>query len=264
MQAAIETSTPSTLDTAALEAKVKAMYRRVAEQPDGDFHFEMGRAMAERLGYPRAELDRVPPEAIASFAGVGHHFDFAALCGGERVLDLGSGSGLDSFVAALQVGSSGRVVGIDMCDAQRDKAAALAGDYGFGNVRYLPGHIEALPSADASFDCVISNGVINLSADKAAVFAEAARVLRPGGRLALSDIVTQVQLPEGIVCDATLWAACIGGAMQREAYQQLIEDAGLRVHVVKVNHGYRFLSDNARGAERRFGVQSISLVAIKA
>jgi len=251
------------VDTQLLETKVKAMYRRVAQDPQGDFHFEMGRAMAERLGYPGRDLDHVPAESIASFAGVGYHFDLAGLTTGERVLDLGSGSGLDTFIASLAVGSEGRVVGIDMTDAQLEKSRQLADDGGFRNVTYDKSYIEQLPCDDASFDCIISNGVVNLSADKTATFAEAARVLRPGGRIALSDIVTREQLPEGIVCDATLWAACIGGAMQREAYQQAIEAAGLRITCMKVNDGYRFLSDNATGAEKKYGVQSISLVAIK-
>lgn len=251
------------VDTQLLETKVKAMYRRVAQDPQGDFHFEMGRTMAERLGYPGHDLDRVPTESIASFAGVGYHFDLAELSPGERVLDLGSGSGLDTFVASLAVGPTGRVVGIDMTDEQLLKAKQLGDAGGFHNVSYDKSYIEQLPCDDGAFDCVISNGVVNLSPDKEATFAEAARVLRPGGRLALSDIVTREVLPEGIVCDATLWAACIGGAMQREAYQQAVEAAGLRIACMKVNDAYRFLSDNAAGAEKKFGVQSISLVAVK-
>ena len=151
-----------------------------------------------------------------SFAGVGHHFDLAALQSGERVLDLGSGSGLDSFVASLKVGATGTVVGIDMTVAQLDKANELRQQGGFSNVEYVHGYIDQLPFEDESFDVVISNGVINLVADKDNTFKQAARVLKRGGRLALSDIVTGVQLPQGIVCDATLWAACIGGHPPRQ------------------------------------------------
>ncbi len=252
------------VDRGDLEAKVKDMYRNVATDPHGDFHFELGRPLTERLGYAVEDLDRIPAEAIDSFAGVGYYFHLAELKAGESVLDLGSGSGTDSFVAALKVGPGGRVVGVDMTDEQRAKAERLRDAAGFANVSYLKGYIEELPVDDASFDAVISNGVINLSPDKAKVFREVARVLKPGGRLAISDIVTEVQLSEGIVCDATLWAACIGGAMQQDDYSAAIEAAGLRVVSREDNTQYRFLTDNARGASKKFGVKSISLLAVKA
>ena len=165
------------VDASDLEQKVKAMYRAVALEPHGEFHFEMGRGLAERLGYPGSHLDRIPGEAIDSFAGVGYYFDLAA--------------------------------------------------------------------------------------DKDAVFREAARLLKPGGRLALADIVTGLPLPESITCDATLWAACIGGAMQLESYLCAIQAAGLTVRQVKDNPQYRFVSNNAQGATRKFDVKSISLVAVK-
>lgn len=251
------------VNTKELENKVKAMYRAVALQPRGEFHFEMGRALAERLGYPPAQLDAVPSEAIDSFAGVGYYFDLAKLKPGETVVDLGSGSGTDSFVAALQLGRDGRVTGVDMTDEQLVKAERLRVASGIKKVTYRKGYIEATGLPDAACDAVISNGVINLAADKDAVFREAARLLKPGGRLALADIVTEVQLPESITCDATLWAACIGGAMQVKSYLAAIEAAGLRVREVKDNPEYRFVSDNAQGATRKFGVKSISLVADK-
>ena len=148
--------------------------RSVAENPHGEFHFEMGRVLAERLGYPSADLDRVPAEAIESFAGVGYYFHLAALAPGETVVDLGSGSGMDTFVAALAVGPRGRVIGIDMTDAQRAKAERLRDRDGFRNVTYLEGYIEAVPLPDGCADVVISNGVINLAPDKGAVFGEGA------------------------------------------------------------------------------------------
>lgn len=253
----------TTVDTRAVESQVKSMYERVALDPHGEFHFEMGRPLAERLGYSPYDLDRVPAASMDSFAGVGHHFGLAALSSGERVLDLGSGSGLDSFVASLKVGSTGQVVGIDMTDAQLDKANELRRQGGFSNIEYVKGYIDQLPFEDESFDAVISNGVVNLVANKDATFREAARVLRPGGRIALSDIVTGVELPSGIVCNATLWAACIGGAMHRDAYQQAIIDAGFEIRVVQPNPQYRFISDQANGATTKYEVQSISILAVK-
>jgi ubiquinone/menaquinone biosynthesis C-methylase UbiE len=225
--------------------------------------FRDGAWAAERLGYAPSDLDRIPAEAIDSFAGVGYYFDLAALQPGETVVDLGSGSGMDSFVAALEVGHSGEVIGMDMTDEQLAKANRLRDAAGFTNVSYRKGYIESTGLPEASCDAVISNGVINLAPDKRKVFREAARLLRPGGRLALADIVTEVQLPEGITCNATLWAACIGGALQIGDYLAAMESAGLRVRRVKDNPQYRFISDNAQGATRKYGVKSVSIQAIK-
>jgi arsenite methyltransferase len=251
------------VDTIALERKVKAMYRDVANDPHGEFHFEMGRTLAERLGYSPTDLDAIPRAAIDSFAGVGYYFDLAALQPGETVVDLGSGSGTDSFVAALKVGKSGTVIGVDMTDEQLAKAESLRAAAGFENVTYVKGYIETTGLFDQSCNAVISNGVVNLAPDKVAVFKEAARILKPGGRLALADIVTDVQLPQGITCDATLWAACIGGAMQVDDYVAAVESAGLRVQKVQDNPQYQFISSNAQGATKKYGVKSVSLVAIK-
>lgn len=251
------------VNRAELETKVQAMYRDVAENPHGEFHFEMGRVMAERLGYRPADLDRVPVEAIASFAGVGYYFHFLDEIEGARVLDLGSGSGMDSFIASLITGPTGSVIGLDMTDAQRAKAELLRRRDGVRNITFVKGYIDAAPFEDGSFDVVISNGVINLAVDKPQVFQEISRLLRPGGRLAIADIVTDVALPETISCNTTLWAACIGGAWQIERYKQAIDAAGLRVVAEQVNDQYRFLSDNAQGATRKFGVKSISLRADK-
>jgi arsenite methyltransferase len=253
----------TTVDVRDLESKVKDMYRQVAENPHGEFHFEMGRVMAERLGYRPADLDRIPAEAIDSFAGVGYYFQFLDQMEGARVLDLGSGSGMDSFIASLITGPTGSVIGLDMTDAQRAKAERLRRRDGVRNITFVKGYIDAAPFEDGSFDVVISNGVINLAVDKPQVFREISRLLRPGGRLAIADIVTDVVLPETISCNATLWAACIGGAWQVEAYKQAIASAGLEIVAEQVNDEYRFLSDNAQGATRKFGVKSISLRADK-
>ena len=178
-------------------------------------------------------------------------------------MDLGSGSGMDAFVAAVRVGKDGTVVGIDMTDAQLSKAERLRAAMAAAHVRFQKAYIDATGLPAAAFDAVISNGVINLAADKAAVFREAARVLKPGGRLALSDIVTERPLPADVTCNANLWAACIGGAMQIHAYVEAIEAAGLRVKVMSDNREYRFLSKSAQGAARTYGVRSVSLLAAK-
>jgi ubiquinone/menaquinone biosynthesis C-methylase UbiE len=257
------TTVPAAVDTADLECKVKEMYTQVALAPEGDFHFEMGRAMARRLGYLESELDAVPSAAVQSFAGVGYYFDMAGLRPNECIVDLGSRSGMDSFIAANKVGSGGQVIGIDMTDAQLAKARRLADEGAFSAVRFHKGFIDATQLPAESCDVVISNGVINLAADKVAVFLEAARLLKRNGRLAISDIVTDLRLPETISCDATLWAACIGGAMQRDEYVDVIERAGFKVTARKENDRYRFLSNNAQRASRKYGVRSVSLLAVK-
>lgn len=252
----------ATVDALELETKVKEMYRHVAEEPRGDYHFELGRPLAERLGYPADVLDRIPEGAIESFAGVGYFFDLAKLRAGEAVIDLGSGSGMDVLFAAVGVGARGRVVGVDFTAEQLAKSRAIAAEAGFEQVELVEGRIEAPPADDRSFDCVISNGVINLAPDKRRVFAEAARVLRPGGRLAIADIVSEQQLKESIVCDADLWASCIGGAAQEDSYREAIEAAGLRIETVRENP-YEFISERARNASHKYGVKSVSLLAVK-
>jgi len=251
------------VDVAELRDKVKVMYRAVADEPHGEFHFEMGRALAERLGYPAGELDTVPSEAIESFAGVGYHLGLAAIAVGETVVDLGSGSGMDTFLAARHSGPSGEVVGVDMTEEQLAKARSLAARDGYTGVRFELGYIEETPVPDSGVDVVISNGVINLCDDKAAVFREIARMLKPGGRMAISDIVTEHQLSEAIVCDVNLWASCIGGAMREDDYQRAIKDAGFELGTVQANPQYRFISDSAQGATETFGVKSVSVLARK-
>lgn len=253
----------ATVDAQELETKVKDMYRHVAEEPHGAYHFEMGRSLAGRLGYPPHLLGRIPAGAIESFAGVGYFFDLAGLKAGERVIDLGSGSGMDVFFAALRVGADGAVVGVDFTAEQLDKCRRLAEQGGFGQVELREGRIESVPAEDGAVDCVISNGVINLAPDKGRVFAEAARLLKPGGRMAIADIVSEQELKESIVCDADLWASCIGGAAQQDAYRRAIQGAGLRIEEVRENP-YQFISDRARDASEKYGVKSVSLLATKA
>ena len=250
------------VDTERLEAAVKDMYGHVARGEEADLHFEVGRGLAERLGYPRELLDAIPAEALASFAGVGHHLDLAALQPGEAVLDLGSGSGTDVFCAAVLVGAAGKVAGVDITDEQLDKAARLRDQGGFAQVELVAAHIEELPFDDSTFDAVLSNGVINLSPVKGRVFEEAARVLRPGGRLAIADIVSGRALKERTRRNVDLWAACIAGAIPRSSYLEAIEAQGLQVKHVRKND-YRFVSERALDACSIYEVESVSLVAVK-
>jgi arsenite methyltransferase len=257
------TTTPQ-IDEARLEREVKAMYRDVAEQPDGDYHFELGRELAERLGYAKELLDRIPAGAVDSFAGVGYALDMAELEEGERVLDLGSGSGMDVFAAATYVGPSGHVIGIDMTPEQLAKAERLRAEHGFGQIEFRESHIEQLPVDDASVDVVISNGVINLSPHKDAVFGEIARVLRPGGRLAVADIVSSRELKAATVQKVELWAACVAGAITDDAYVKALEDAGMVLARMRDNTDYRFISERAATTCSKYGIKSVSLLAIRA
>jgi SAM-dependent methyltransferase len=252
----------SLVDAEQLEAEVKEMYRHVAREEEADLHFELGRGLALRLGYPPAVLDTIPAEALASFAGVGYHFDLAALEPGDHVLDLGSGSGTDVFVAATHVSESGRAVGVDFTDEQITKATRLSDREGLSQVEFREAGIGALPFQDQSFDVVISNGVVNLSPVKNRVFGEAARVLKQGGRLAIADIVSGSPLKERTRRDVELWAACIAGAIPRHSYVETIEAAGLEVGEVRQND-YSFISDRALEACSTYGVESVSLLAVK-
>jgi arsenite methyltransferase len=183
------------IDVDLLKSEIKKTYSSVSEEPGRDFIFPTGRAWAEDLGYP-AELANVPESAIESFAGVANPWTMGRLAPGERVLDLGSGAGTDSLVAAQMVGADGRVTGIDMTEAMLVKARSAATAMGVRNVEFVEGEAERLPFSDASFDVVISNGVIDLVPDKDAVFAELYRVLAPGGRMQIADVTIQNPVSE--------------------------------------------------------------------
>ncbi len=198
-------TTARQLDTVELKQRVQSMYEEVALEPGHEFHFETGRPLAERLGYSPAALDRIPAQAIDSFAGVGYFLDLAAIAPGERVLDLGSGSGMDSFLAALQTGPNGCVIGVDMTDAMLEKACLGARAASLEHVELRKGLAEALPLDDDSVDVAISNGVINLCPDKDTVYRELFRVLKPGGRLQIADIVVQKEVPLSAKENIDLW-----------------------------------------------------------
>ena len=191
---------------AVLKDEIVRMYQEVADNPGSEFHFFHGREAAERFGYAREWLDRAPAGAVASFAGVGNPHERSDLRPGETVLDLGSGAGLDAIIAAWRVGPGGKVIGVDMNPSMCLKAQAHAAASGTA-MECHKGRMEDIPVADSSVDVVISNGVINLSFRKRRVMQEIFRVLKPGGRLSITDIVSAKQLSQSIVNDPKLWAS---------------------------------------------------------
>lgn len=193
------------VDPLALREEVKSKYRDVARNPNGEHHFHTGRPLARRLGYDTALTDSMPDAAIESFAGVANPFSLRTLEAGEKVVDAGSGGGFDCFVAAHQVGPAGRVVGIDMLAEMLEKSRATAGLMGLEQVEFREGLLEQIPVEDGWADVVISNGVINLCADKKQTFSELWRVLRPGGTLQFGDIANGKPVPEGALHDIDLW-----------------------------------------------------------
>src|SRR5437773_5295079 len=192
------------IDVQVLKSEIKKTYASVSEEPERDFIFPTGRAWAEDLGYP-AELANIPEAAVESFAGVANPWELGRLAPGERVLDLGSGAGTDSLVAAQMVGEQGHVTGIDMTPEMLAKARAAAAEMGVSNVEFVEAEAERLPFPDASFDVVISNGVIDLIPDKDAVFGELHRVLAPGGRLQIADVTIQNPVSEEGRRNIDLW-----------------------------------------------------------
>jgi SAM-dependent methyltransferase len=193
------------VDPLALREEVKSKYRAVAVDPHGSYHFRTGRPLVRQLGYDQAVVAALPDSAVEAFAGVGNPFSLGALKPGERVVDLGSGGGFDCFIAAGQVGPQGHVVGIDMTEEMLSRSRAAATAMGLRNVKFRRGVIEDLPVEDRSADVVISNGVINLCADKRQVFAEVMRVLKPGGRLQFADIANGKEVPAGALRNIDLW-----------------------------------------------------------
>ena len=193
------------VDPLALREEVKSKYRDVARNPNGEHHFHTGRPLARRLGYDAALVDSMPDAAVESFAGVANPFALRALDAGEKVVDAGSGGGFDCFVAAQQVGPTGKVVGIDMLPEMLDRSRTAAGLMGLEHVEFREGLLERIPVPDGWADVVISNGVINLCADKKEAFSELWRVMRPGGRLQFGDIANGKPVPAGALSDIDLW-----------------------------------------------------------
>ena len=195
------------VDPEALREQVRQKYREVATNPAGKYHFHTGRFLAAHLGYDAAVVAALPDTAVESFAGVASPFSLRPLAQGERVVDVGSGGGFDSFVAASQVGTKGKVIGVDMTEEMLHKSRSTAELLGCANVEFRKGLAEDLPVEDKWADVVISNGVINLCADKRRVFSEIFRVLRPGGWLQFADIANGKPVPESAIRNIDLWTA---------------------------------------------------------
>ena len=197
---------PAKVDQAQLRTSIREKYTAVARTPEIGFHFHTGRPLSVMLGYDPAEVDRLPQTTIDSFAGTGNPFSVGQLNPGETVLDIGCGAGFDTLIAAHQVGSSGRVIAVDMTDAMLNRTREGARAIGLENVHAREGYAEQLPAEDGSVDVVISNGVINLTPDKVVVMEEIRRVLKPGGRIQLGDIVVHLEVPQDAKDDIDLWS----------------------------------------------------------
>lgn len=203
----VDSSSNIVVDVNALREEVKNKYREVAIDPYGKHHFHTGRYLAKHLGYEEDFVASLPDVAVESFAGVANPFSLQPLHKGERVVDVGSGGGFDSFVAAHQVGPTGNVIGVDMTEEMLAKSRSTVKKLGWDNVEFREGFAEALPVQDGWADVVISNGVINLCADKKATFSEIYRVLRAGGRLQFADIANGKPVPEAAIRNIDLWTA---------------------------------------------------------
>jgi SAM-dependent methyltransferase len=240
-------------DADQLRERVREGYARIAERGSSCCSEQLGR----RIGYTDAELGAVPQGANLGL-GCGNPTAIDALEPGETVLDLGSGAGMDAFLAARQVGPSGRVIGVDMTDAMLQKARENARKVGLGNVEFRKGAIEALPVEDESVDVILSNCVINLSPDKQRVYREAFRVLRPGGRLMVSDLVLERPLPPAVLESLDAYLGCVGGAALRAEYLETIEKAGFSEVRVQRETSYRDVASlddpSVKQAMARFGV----------
>lgn len=231
--------------------------------PQQPFHFEMGKKLAENLGYPADLLDRVPKEAIDNFTGVGYYFHLIEINEGDRIIVLGKHFGMDAFIATAYTGQDGQVASIDMIGKSPYFVQTPVVDYAPGSLRFFQGPFDAIPVMDRSVDVVISNGMIHQVSDKGYLFREIARILRPGGKMVLADIVSNVDIPPDDRSDAMVWAAQKGGAVPVDQYTRHVENSGLKIVMVEDNPQYVLLSRNTWDAARTYGIKSISLLAMK-
>lgn len=244
---------------------VQDMYTEVAQCPMNGFHFPTGRTACEFVGYPTEELEATPASAVESFAGVGYPFRADVIRRGDVVCDIGSGAGTDLLIAALKVGHEGKVYGIDFTEAMIEKARTNIQHAEALHAEVLKGNAEALPLADASVDVVTTNGVLNLVPDKPVAFREIHRVLKPNGRIQISDIVLAKDLSEKSRMNPQLWAECIVGAMPEETYLSIIRDAGfenLRV-LDRIDYFERSPNQSTKNVAKQYGAIAITLTANK-
>jgi ubiquinone/menaquinone biosynthesis C-methylase UbiE len=244
---------------------VRSMYSHLANRPDGGFHFATGRFAGEHVGYSSEELDAVPSAALESFAGVAHPFRADAIRPGDDILDVGSGAGTDVFIASRLTGPEGTVIGLDLTRAMREKLEAVATDAGVHNVRTLHGDAEDIPVPDASVDVVTTNGVLNLVPDKEKAIREIYRVLRPGGRLQISDIVVEVPPSDACRAKPQLWAECIVGAVTRDQYLDTLRRAGFdKLDVIQeVDYFGASPSEETRKTAESFAAHAIVITGVK-
>jgi len=244
---------------------VQAMYTALATTPEQEFHFPTGRRACEYMGYPAALLDAIARSAVESFAGVGYPFAADVIRVGDLVLDVGSGSGTDTLIASRLVGPRGRVFALDMTAAMRRKLQANAARAGARNVEVIEGNAEAIPLPDAAVSVVTTNGVINLVPDKAAAIREMYRVLRPGGRVQLADIVVETPPSDACRAQPRLWAECIVGATNEADYLQLFRQAGFAAVEILSRHDYfaASSSEETRKVAGSFGAHAVVLKALK-
>lgn len=242
---------------------VKQMYTDVATKPEMGFHFPTGRPACEFLGYPKEQLDAIPPTALESFAGVGYPFRCNAISEGDVVLDIGAGAGTDVLISSLLTGDNGKVYGLDMTDAMHNKLHDNIKKMGANNVEPLLGNAEDIPLDDATVDVITSNGVLNLVPDKQIAFAELFRVMKSGGRLQISDIIIQRCEEELVEAknNPKLWAECIVGALYEDYYTRWLEEAGFESVKVILHQDYFSKSDNAstREVAQHFNAESITI-----
>ena len=244
---------------------VAEMYTDVAQCPSRIFHFPTGRAACLYVGYPKEQLDAIPETAVESFAGVGYPFAVGAIQQGDRVLDVGSGSGTDVLIAATLAGPGGKIYGLDMTEAMLTKARKNAAKMGATQVEFVEGNAEKIPLPDASVDVVTSNGVLNLVPDKPRAFSEIFRILRSGGRIQISDIVLGKPIKQSSRENPKLWAECIVGAVLEEEYLELFRKAGfkeLKV-IAQLDYFAKSTEEETREVAGKYGAKTIVLQGTK-
>lgn len=253
------------LDQTLVFNAVEEMYEDVAACPNKGFHFPTGRNSCLNLGYPKEELDAIPATAVESFAGVGYPFLAGAIKPGDTVVDIGSGSGSDALIAALKTGSDGQVYGIDMTPAMIAKAEANIEKTGLNYIRIIEGRADDLPLEDAMADVITSNGVFNLVPDKEKAFREANRILKPGGRIQIADIVLSKPVSEKSKSNPQLWAECIVGAEPADEYLELIRSAGFEnVTVIdRLDYFARSSNEDTKKAAKGLGAHTVVLTGEK-